>query len=407
MTRCGREVAVSVLARPAALLRLPGARPAVLSALVGRLSFGMTGLAVLLLVRAQTGSYTRAGVASAVYGVTLALSSPLRARQADRGGQTRVLRATGVATPLAVAAFLAAAAAHAPFAVLLALLVLAGAVVPPIGSTMRALWSDIAPDEATRASAYALEGVLIELAFVLGPLFVGLISALSGSAVALAAAGVAASVGALCLAATGHSRAWRPDIDAPAITFAGPLVSAGVRRLLTVYALTGAGFGAVEVAVPAFAEKSGARASTGGLLLAGWALGSAAGGLAYSARDWPGEPVQRWVTLLGVLALGSLLPVLAGGPLTLAPLLFAYGLGIAPSGAVATLLMSQHAPPGTVTEAFGWSTTAIFAGAALGSAVTGAVVDATSPRVGLALVAAGGTAAALVGLRSRQALACL
>lgn len=114
------------------------------------------------------------------------------------------------------------------------------------------------------------------------------------------------------------------------MTVAGPLVSAGVRRLLGVYLLTGAGFGATEVAVPAFAESVGARASTGGLLLAGWALGGAAGGLVYGSREWPGEPVQRWQLLLGVLAVGSLLPALAAGPVTLALLLFGYGLVIAP-----------------------------------------------------------------------------
>lgn len=390
--------------RPLALLRLPGALPASASALLGRLSFGMSGLAVLLVVREQTGSYTSAGAATAVFGVTLALSAPLRARQADRRGQTRVLRVTGAVHPLTIAGFLVATELDASLPVLLAVLVLAGATLPPIGSTMRALWSIIAPDEEKRAAAYALEGVLIELAFVLGPLLVGLISYASGPAVALGVSGAAAGVGALALSMTRPSLAWRPDLSAPRMGWSGPLVDPAVRRLLVIYALTGAGFGVTEVSVPAFAESFGAAPSAGGLLLAAWALGSVAGGLTYGSRDWATPVVRRYGLLLCALAVGSTLPVLATGPLVLALLLFGYGLAIAPSGAVATLLISRHAPPGTVTEAFGWSTTAIFAGAAAGSAAAGVVVETASPRVGLALVSLAGLSAAAAGLASRPVL---
>lgn len=394
---------MTLLARPAAVLRLPGARAVVVAGVVGRLSFAMTGLAVLLLVRARTGSYATAGLASATYGVTLALAAPLRSRQADRGGQTRVLRATGMATPIAVAAFLLAVELGAPLAVQLGLLVVAGVVVPPIGSTVRTLWSVLAPETATRNAAYALDGVLLELSFVLGPLLVGVLSALLGPAVAVAAGGAFGGLGALALAATPASRAWSPADAGARVGLLGALGSRGVRWVLVVSALTGAGFGATEVSAPAFVEATGGRASAGALLLAVWSLGSAVGGLAYSAVGWSGDPARRWVALLGVLAVGAALPVLAVGPVSLAVLLWAYGLGIAPSGAVASLLLADAALPGTVTEAFGWSTTAIFAGASAGSAIAGPLVQAW-PRAGLALLAGTGAATLLAGLAGRAAL---
>jgi MFS family permease len=398
---------VTVFRRYAELLRLPGALPPVLCVLVGRLSFGMTGLAVLLLVEERTGSYARAGAAAAVYAITLAIASPLRSRTIDHEGQTRVLRLTGSMHPLAITAFLVALLSGAPQPAYLTALVVAGIFVPPLGSVMRTLWGDITPDEVMRARAYAMEGVLIELAFVLGPLIVGVVVALAGPALAVALAGSAAAAGGLGLSFTGASRRWQPDHEAQTHRFLGPLVSPAVRVVLLAFLCTGASFGAVEVAVPAMSEDAGHRAATGGLLLSVWALGSAAGGLVYGSRDWALAADRLYVRLLGILSVGAVLPLLAPNIGALAVLLFVYGLAIAPSGACATLLLSRHAPAGTVTEAFGWTTTAIFVGASVGNAVTGLVVESAAPRLGLAITLVLGSAAFAAGWlgRSRLALA--
>jgi MFS family permease len=395
---------VTVFRRYGELLRLPGALPPVLFVLVGRLSFGMTGLSVLLLVEERTGSYARAGAAAAVYAVTLAIASPLRSRTIDREGQTRVLRLTGTLHPLAITAFLVALLSDAPQPAYLGALIVAGIFVPPLGSVMRTLWGDITPDDTLRARAYAMEGVLIELAFVLGPLLVGLIVAVAGPAPAVAFAGTAAAVGGLGLSFTGASRRWRPDTAARTHRFLGPLVSPGVRVVLLAFLCTGASFGAVEVAVPAMSEDAGHRAAVGGLLLSVWALGSAAGGLIYGSRDWSMTADRLYVRLLGLIAVGAVLPLLAPTIEVLAGMLFLYGLAIAPSGACATLLMSRHAPPGTVTEAFGWTTTAIFVGASVGNALTGLVVESATPRLGLVITLVLGLAAYAVGVLGRGRL---
>ena len=56
---------MSLLARYRELLGTGGAGPALAFSIVGRLSVGMTGLAILLLVRSATGSYAAAGAVSA------------------------------------------------------------------------------------------------------------------------------------------------------------------------------------------------------------------------------------------------------------------------------------------------------------------------------------------------------
>jgi hypothetical protein len=64
-------------------------------------------------------------------------------------------------------------------------------------------------------------------------------------------------------------------------------------------------------------------------------------------------------------------------------------------------LAGEVAPPGTVTEALTWLTSALAAGLGLGSALAGALVEeaGTTP-VLLLVVAYGAVAAAVIGSRS-------
>jgi len=396
---------VTGLRRYRELVRTQGALPAVLAALVGRLALGMTSLSLLLLVVQSTKSYAAGGAAAAVYAVALAACSPLRSRSADRRGQTRLLVTSGVVHPTALLAVLALDAAEVPLGALLVLVALAGASTPPFGAVMRALWSRLVSEERLLTSAYAMESVLIELAFVTGPLLVAGLVAVFGPELAVGTAAILAGCGSIGLAATTVSRAWHPEPHPVARSFAGPLVSPAVRWLLLALVAFGAGFGAIEVAAPAFAERYGSAAAAGGVLLAVWSAGSLVGGLAYGGRDWARPPERQYPRLLVALVLGTLLPPLAPGLLTLGALLLVYGLVIAPTLACTSVLLARHAPAGTVTEAFGWITTAIFAGGAVGNALAGVVAESAGPRAALLLPTGAGVLALVVGIAGRHSYA--
>jgi predicted MFS family arabinose efflux permease len=82
-------------------------------------------------------------------------------------------------------------------------------------------------------------------------------------------------------------------------------------------------------------------------------------------------------------------------------LIFVYGLTIAPFSACNSVLLGEAAPTGTTTEAFAWSSSMIFGGAALGSALAGVLVERSGPTAGLLVTAGAGvlaTAAAVAGL---------
>lgn len=397
---------MTLLARYGSLLRGTGAAPALAASLLGRLALGTTGLALLLLVRADTGSYAVAGTVAAAYAVAFAVFAPVRARSADRRGPRRVLIGCSLVHPVLLLGVVLLSAHGAGTPAVLVAAVASGSTVPPIGGVMRALWARLADtdERVDVTTAYSLESVLIELCFVAGPLLVAVLSSASGPSAAVLAAGLLVLSGGLGLAATPVLRAVVPHPQAVRGA-AGPLSSPAVRGLLLTVVSLGTSVGATEVAVVAFAEQHGGRPSTGAVLLAVWSAGSIGGGLAYGALHSAASHLRQLPALVTALAVGSALPVLAPGNSSLAVLLVLFGSTLAPYSACNSVLLGHFAPPGTVTEAFAWSGSAIFGGAALGNVLAGLTVEHVGVREALVVPALAGGLGLVATLSSRRALA--
>ena len=393
---------MNVFHRYAEVLRPPGAVAALTASVVGRVALGTTGLAVLLTARQATGSYAVAGGVSASYALSFALAAPARARSADRSGPHPVLVRCGVLNAAAMVGLVLLAANHVAGLFLGVAAVCMGITVPPLGSVMRALWAELAPGPAL-ATAYSLESVVVELCFVVGPLLVAGLTALSGPSAAVLVSAALSGTGALWLACVPRLRDVEPH-EARPTSFAGPLVSPAVRSLLLTVLWIGVGFGAIEVAVPAFVEEHGGRPGTAGLLLAIWSLGSVAGGLLYGGLHARARPAQQLPVLVAAVAVGTALPVLAGSLLVLALALLGYGSTIAPFSACNSILLGGNAPAGTTTEVFAWNGSMIFGGAAFGSAIAGLLVEAYGATAALSVTAVAGLLTLLSSVAGLPAL---
>jgi MFS family permease len=392
---------VNVFSRYAEVLRPPGALPALAASVLGRLSLGMTGLALLILVRSVGGSYTDAGIISAAYALSFAAGAPSRARAADRTGPARVLLGCGVLHPLALGLLVGLAEAGAPNVAVAGSAVLVGITVPPLGSVMRALWGTLLAPEMLLA-AFSLESVVVEVCFVVGPLLVAGLATLVDPAAGAITSAVVASAGALALAANPAIRAVVPHEDR-STNLAGPLVSPVVRACLLNVLWIGMGFGTIEVGVLAFAEQQGQSRATAGVVLAIWSVGSIAGGLVYGGLRLKSTASRQLPVLVVAVGLGAFLPALAPGLVLLTVLLVVSGTTIAPFSACNSVLISNAAPPGTVTEAFAWNGSMIFGGAAGGTALAGVLVDTFGARSAFVGTAATGLlviGSSLLGVRA-------
>jgi MFS family permease len=384
------------------IVRTPQVPRLVASGLLGRLVIGMAGLAIVLLVRDAAGSFSLAGLTTGSFALGCAIAAPLIGRLVDRRGQTGVLLACAVVCAGAFSS-LALVAGHGPSALLPLLAGVGGATVPPIGACMRSLWSSMLGHGSQLQTAYAFEATVQEMVFITGPLLVVALIAIASPAAALLGIAAAVLVGTTLFAATPASRSWRPverERD-----WAGALRGQGVRTTIGVIALMAAAFGVVEVAVPAVAEQLGNR-TLSGLFLSLWSGGSMIGGLVAGALASGRGPERRVVALLGAVAVGlSPLAVAAVGVLPFALCMLLAGVCIAPTIACLYLLIDRSAPPGTVTEAFTWVSSAFTAGSAVGSALAGSLVQHASPTAAFLLALGMVAAAALLARLRRPTLA--
>lgn len=374
--------------RYAALLRRPYVAALLGWGIVARLSIGMTPLALLLLVRSEGASYTAAGGVAAAYAVAVGVGAPFAGRQVDRHGRVHVLFPRAIAYPVLLGAVAALGVANAPVVVLAPVAAAAGALLPPVAASLRTLLPTMAPGDL-RSTAFALEASLQEVFFVGGPLLVALLAALAPFAALVGAAGTAL-VGTLALTRLRPVRETEPP-DGVERTWAGSLAAPGVRTILLLATFMGLAFGAIEVAMPAFAELHGSRALAG-LALASFSAGSLVGGLLIGMRHG-GDDRTRLLVFASLLPGGLALPVLAGSIPAMCGLIFLAGLPIAPLVTGAYGLVDRVAPPGTHAETFAWIGTAVTSGIASGTAVGGWIVDEHGVRISIV----GGVAAAVVG----------
>lgn len=370
-----------------AILRRPGVLPLFLASCVARLPMGALGLLLILHTEERTGSYAAGGIAAGAYVLALGISSPVLARVVDRRGQTLVLRAGAVVCGSMIA-LLGLLPVEAPLALVIVFAALAGLTQPPVGACMRTLWPRLVDGPDGRHAAYALESVALEVVYIAGPVaIVGGIGSISVPAAMLACAAFVA-LGDLAFSLHPVSRDFRPATTTSERDLAGALRGPGVRLLIGVFLLCGLTVGAVEVVVAAAVDGDEHAA---GLMLGVWGVGSLLAGIAVAHVGVAPDAPRRLALLVAAWGAAHGLVGLAGSPLLLALALLVAGATIAPTFVTANGLLDGIAPPGTLTEAFTWTSTGMTAGIAAGGALAGALVDAASP--GLAMVALGAVGA--------------
>ncbi len=390
-----------MLAPYRAVLRVQPTRLPLTGSLVGRLPLGMVSLAIVLTVRASAGSYATAGLVTAAHSVGVGVFAPVLGRLADRFGQTRVLVPCAVGYT-ALLTTLVAVVDTAGTPGLVAVAAVAGAFFPPLSACMRVLWSSLLTAGPLRESAFALDTVVVELAFILGPLLVAATVAVVGPAAGLLLAAGLSLFGTLLFAASAASRAWVPGRQPEGRS--GALGSPGIRTVIGTFAATSIAFGVLEVAVPALTEALESPAAAAPAFAA-FAGGSLLGGLLYGSRPWAGRVERRYLGLLLALAVGfALLPLATGVPALITVMAVA-GLALAPAAICAFRLIDELAPAGAATEAYTWTTTANVAGTAVGAVLAGNVVEAAGARQALAIAAVAVGVAVAGGWLARRSLA--
>jgi hypothetical protein len=362
----------------------------------------MSGLSIVLLIQARTGSFAIAGLAAGMHGLTAATIGPIQGALVDRLGQTRVLVAAATVRAGFLTLLVLVGHTAAPDAALIVIAALAGAALPPVAACARTLWPVVTPDEETKEAAYALDAISQELMLIVGPLIVSACVALGSVDAAVLAAAAMTFGGTMLFATAPASRAWRGS--GRRRPPAGALGSAGLRHLLISIGLTGLAWGGVSFCFAARAVDLGAR-GIAGVMFAMVGVASIAGGLAYGARTWDVPLERRYPVLLLALGLTTVpLALVSSVPSAIALGLLA-GPAWAPLLSCQYILVGKTAPDGMVTEAFTWSQAGFAGGVAAGSAVAGAIVGGAGVTATTALASSMFIVASGIALAGRKVVA--
>lgn len=392
----------AALTRYRRALGAPHVLPLVASSVVARMPLAVLALALVLFLRERTGSYGAAGAIAGVFALASSLCAPLQGRLVDRLGQTRVLVPLTFVHVAALAGVVALGVAGAPLLAIGACATLAGASIPPVSAALRPLWPGLMRDDELLSAAYALDAILIEIVFIIGPAITAVVvAAFSTAAAVLVSAGLVLG-GSLWFASLEPSRNWRPSGERGGPW--GALASPGMRTLVIASIPFGICIGAMEVALPAFGAEHGSK-SLPALLLALQGAGSAIGGLWYGAADRRfGGLARAYLILLGLVPVAFGLLAAAGSVVVMGILVTLSGLVLAPLTIAENQVSQRVAPPGAITEAFTWLIMAAVLGVAAGNAAGGAIVDAAGWREAVLAASAVAVAGAAVTFARRRTL---
>ena len=385
-TALGDPAAARGTAAYRAVLRLPGVAPLLVVSLLARFPASATAITLTLhVVLTLDLGYAAAGSVGAAATVGAAIGAPLLGRLIDRAGLRPVL----VLGVCAEGVFWSVAPVL-PYPALVVGALLGGLLGVPLYSVVRQSLAALVP-EAQRRPAFAVDSMVVELSYIIGPAVGTLLVLQTSSALALWVVGagrVLAGVGLWLL--DPPTRVPGPADDGPA----PPIREWLDRRLFAALLATTAAvlvvFG-TELSMIAGLQRSG-QADWIPVTNAVWCLASLTGGFVYGGlRRAPSLAVIT--AAVGVAAL----PVALGSTWwSYALLLLPCGLLLAPSLAASSEAVSRLAPEharGVVTGLHG---SAITLGAAAGTPLAGLLIDLASPAA--AVLAVGGLGLALAGV---------
>jgi predicted MFS family arabinose efflux permease len=282
------------------------------------------------------------------------------------------------------------------------LVVIAGATFPSFGSFIRARWAFVTRSrENLLRPAFALESILDELIFAIGPVLAVTLAFNIGFPAPIIFGGIFTLIGALVLASLRNSA---PPPEPTRVTLHRQKSAFRYKGvLLLVAATTGIGilFGSFDVAVVAFTANNGSP-ELAGVTLSLWAFGSMIGGILFGSRHLHMPlPRQLLFTSLGMTVIALPIPFLSSNPMLIL-VAFLSGFAIAPTLISAFSLSERLVPPHLLTEGLTWTNSGLALGFAFGASLSGYLVDRFGTPWAFSLGVAGAAMTLVVSLVSQS-----
>ena len=340
----------------------------------------MISLSIFFKVQQSTGSIAIAGLATGVNGVTGATTAGLRGTLIDRFGMKIPLRFFAPSYALLILLFSTGSSKTQ-------LIVFAGILgfsAPPINLSIRPLWKVTVPAEQIR-TAYAIDTAVMNSVGVFGPLLATTVSLNHSPQMSLRICSLLIFIGGAALSMSPQLKKWKPERKSSSdlAVWRTP----AMQLLMFEGVFIGLGWGAFDIAVPAFTTLEGIPHRTG-IIFAIMAAGNVVGGL---VAGMVSKKISSFAAFKRIYFFWFIFSL---------PLAFTYpnwsmmivtaSMSLMMGGLQVFYLEISEAvrPKGTAVAALGWLWTVEGTFASLGAALGGFISEHYSPRYCLALTTA-------------------
>ena len=355
---------------------MKGVQQLLLSSIPARLAYGMITLGIFFKVQQSTASISLAGLAVGLNTLASSASVGLRSSFIDKYGLTWPLRAL-VPSYAALIIFFNYADTKVS---LIAIAFILGAVAPPINLAVRPLWKVVIPESKQR-TIFAIDTAVMSATAVIGPVLVTSLALSSNPKIALNSCAAAMLIGGIALALLKVTRTWIPEKKEQGAEHL--LKMPAIRLLIAEGIFIGLAYGLFETGIPSFTTIEGVAGRTG-LIFAVMAVFNIFGSLLAGL-------ISKKITPLRAFRSTYLFWVIVCAPLAISnpdwTLLIISGLlGLAGGMQMVFYweIVEAVRPKGTASSAIGWLWTFEGTAMALGSAISGFISEAFSPRYCLA-----------------------
>jgi MFS family permease len=341
------------------------------------MAYGMISLSIFFKVQQATGSIAIAGLATGVNGVTGATTAGLRGTLIDRFGMKIPLRFFAPSYALLILLF-STGSSKTQLVIFAGIL---GFSAPPINLSIRPLWKVTVPAAQIR-TAYAIDTAVMNSVGVFGPLLATTVSLSYSPQTSLQICSLLIFIGGTALSMSPQLKKWKPEKKSSSdlAVWRTP----AMQLLMFEGVFIGLGWGAFDIAVPAFTTLEGIPHRTG-IIFAIMAAGNVVGGLVAGMVSKKTSSFAAFKSLYFFWFIFSL------------PLAFTYPnwsmmivtatMSLMSGGLQVFYLEISEAvrPKGTAVAALGWLWTVEGTFASLGAAAGGFISEHYSPRFCLGL----------------------
>jgi len=348
-----------------------------ISSFPARMAYGMISLSIFFKVQQTTGSIAIAGLATGVNGITGATTAGLRGTLIDRFGMKIPLRFFAPGYALLILLF-STGSSKTELVLFAGLL---GFSAPPINLSIRPLWKVTVPKEQIR-TAYAIDTAVMNSVGVFGPLLATTVSLNYSPQISLRICSILIIVGGTALSLSPQLKRWKPEKKSSSdlAVWRTP----AMQLLMCEGVFIGLGWGAFDIAVPAFTTLENIPQRTG-LIFAIMAAGNVIGGLVAGMVSKKTSSFAAFKRIYFYWFIFSL-PLAFTYPNWSMMIVTATMSLMAGSLQVFYLEISEAVrPKGTAVAALGWLWTVEGTFASIGAAVGGFISEHYSPRYCLAL----------------------